>query len=101
MTPEHIIQQLRAIFKRHADDQDGSGPCCAPCENLPVELLPIVQAEIERAVKPLREALEAFVEWDDYHGGIYSQHNPSVGRLIATARAALRPQTGAKEGDNE
>ena len=37
----------------------------------------------------LREALEAWVEWDDYHEGMYSTANPAVGKLMSQTRTAL------------
>ena len=46
-------------------------------------------ARLIAASPTMYEALKALVDWDTEHDGIYSQHNPAVGRLVAQAKAAL------------
>ena len=51
-------------------------------------------AQLIAAAPELLEACGALVDWDTEHEGIYSQHNPAVGRLIAQAKAALAKAEG-------
>jgi hypothetical protein len=54
-------------------------------------------AVAERRIVEFGVLAKAIIDWDEYHGGIYSKNNPNVRNFVERSRAAL---AGAKENDD-
>lgn len=79
-------------YYKHEVVSDHGVICCAHLDTGETR----ANAKLIAAAPDLLEALEAFIEWDNYHGKIYSENNPSIGKLLAQARTAVRTAKGAE-----